>query len=237
MNEKPVVWITGASKGIGKAIAEAFADNGAIVVLSSRKKAALVSALKNIADRGGKGGAIVCDVTDEKSVGRAVKEIERKFGKVDVLVNNAGIAPVTAFTKTTLAKFDETLAINLRGTFVCSQAVTPGMIERGSGAIVNILSTAAIRAFSGNAAYCASKFGALGLTRVMRTELKKYGIRVIGVLPGAVETDMWGVAERKQSHDRMLQPEDVAKVVHDAIMLHPRAVVEEILLRPLGGDL
>ncbi|HET7152477.1 MAG TPA: SDR family NAD(P)-dependent oxidoreductase, partial [Candidatus Kapabacteria bacterium] len=85
--------------------------------------------------------------------------------------------------------------------------------------------------------YCASKFGALGLTRVMRTELKKHGIRVIGVMPGAVETDMWGAAERKQYHERMLQPEDVAQAVRDAVMMPSRAVTEEILLRPLAGDI
>jgi len=237
IENKPVIWITGGSKGIGFAIAQRFAASGAVVAISARDKKTLEQAHIAIAETGADCIACACDVRNEKSVDRALSAIEKIYHKVDILINNAGISPVLPFASTPLAVFDEAIAVNLRGMFACSQAVAQGMMKRKSGTIVNILSTAAVRAFSGNAAYCASKFGALGLTRVMRTEMKKYGVRVLAVFPGAVETEMWGAAERKKYHARMLQPEDVAAAVFDAVSLDSRAVAEEIILRPLGGDL
>lgn len=232
-----VIWVTGASKGIGYAVAEKFALERACVVLSSRSKTALDVALKKIVSLGGTGTSFVCDVRNAQSIARTARQIEKRFGQIDVLINNAGIAPVKTFADTPLKLFDETIGVNLRGMFACTQAVVSGMMGRKSGTIVNVLSTAALRAFSGNAAYCASKFGALGLTRVLRTELKKYNIRVIAIFPGAVETEMWDTNERKKYHDRMLQPEDVGEAIFNAVALNSRAVAEEIILRPMGGDL
>jgi NAD(P)-dependent dehydrogenase (short-subunit alcohol dehydrogenase family) len=232
-----VVWITGAARGIGRSTADLFADAGAIVVVSGRTKSTLERVAAGIAKRGGACTVVPCDVRDEKSVARAIKVIIKKHGRVDVLINNAGIGPWKDFTKTSIKEFDDTIATNLRGVFICSQAVAPGMIEQQSGTIINVLSTASIRAFPGNSAYCAAKFGALGLTKVMRSELKKHKIRVIAVMPGAVDTPMWDAKSRKQYADRMLLPEDVARTMLDAVMLPDRAVAEEIVLRPWAGDI
>ena len=232
-----IVWVTGAGRGIGRAAALAFAADGACVIASGRTKRTLDAVVKEIAARGGLAHAVVCDVRSESSIKNAVKVITRKCGPVDVLVNNAGIGPWKDFLKTTVREFDDTISTNLRGMFICTQAVAPSMIARRRGMIINVLSTAAIRPFPGNSAYCASKFGGLGLTRVIRGELKKHNIRVVAVLPGAVETPMWDAASRKKYHERMMQPEDVAAVMVQAARLPARTVVEEILMRPLAGDI
>lgn len=232
-----IIWITGAGSGIGRATAAAFSQMGARVVVSGRTKRTIDRVAKSIVSGGGEAFAVVCDVSNEASVNKALKAIEKKWGPVDILINNAGIGTWKDFLKTSVKEFDETIATNLRGIFICAKAVAPSMVKRKSGMIINVLSTAAVRAFPGNSAYCASKFGGLGLTKVLRSELKQYNVRVTAVLPGAVETPMWDPAEREKYRYRMLQPEDVAQVMVDAAMLSPRALAEEILLRPLAGDI
>lgn len=236
-NAPLTVWITGGGSGIGRAAAVAFAAIGARVAVSGRTKRTIDNVAKEITKSGREALAVACDVSKEASVKNALNKIDATWGPVDVLINNAGVSTWKDFMKTSLKEFDETSAINLRGMFICSQAVASSMIKRRSGMIMNILSTAAIRAFPGNSAYCASKFGGLGLSRVMRSELKKHNVRVVAVLPGAVETAMWGAKERIKYHERMMQPEDVAQAMVDAVCMPARAVVEEIVLRPMAGDI
>jgi NADP-dependent 3-hydroxy acid dehydrogenase YdfG len=233
----PIVWVTGASRGIGAAIARAFAADGAHVVLTGRDVRALQRNARQIRKLGGAASTVRCDVEQEKSVSLAYKTISKKFRKVDVLVNNAGVTFFKTFEKTTVKDFDHVMATNLRGVFLCTKSVLPAMVSRGNGFIINILSVSATTTFKNSSAYAATKAGVLALSRSLRAEVRKRGVRVIDILPGAVETEMWNRDERKKYHNKMMQPEDVAEVVVSVIRQPKRVLTEEIVIRPVEGDL
>jgi 3-oxoacyl-[acyl-carrier protein] reductase len=236
-----VVWITGASSGIGYAIATAFAQRGMgdLIAISSRNVEKLQNAVARIeASTGKRVFAVRCDVTNSGEVTQATRTIADHFGaEISTLVHCAGISPFTTFTETSVAEFDEVIQVNLKGAFLCSKAVLPAMYLRHRGTIVMMLSIASEKAFKGGAAYVASKFALRGFTDSLREEARKQGVRVIALLPGAVETELWGSEEREKYHERMMQPEDIATAVLDAVEMEDRALVEEIRMRPIGGDL
>ncbi len=236
-NYIPVVWITGATKGIGLAVANAFAAIGCKVIVSGRNKSQLEINAGRIIDQGGFALPIVCDVTSEKSVRSAFAVINKKAGDIDVLVNNAGVTVFESFEKTTVKEFDSIIATNLRGYFLCTKVVLPTMIKQKKGHIINIHSVSANTIFYNSSAYSASKAGSLALSRCLRQEVRKKGIRVIDVLPGAVETEMWNRSVRKKNHNKMIQPEDVADAVVSIYCQPQRMVTDEIILRPVEGDL
>jgi NAD(P)-dependent dehydrogenase (short-subunit alcohol dehydrogenase family) len=233
-----IVWITGASKGIGLACAQALAAGGRRVVMSSRNRPELIHAATEIRKSGGDARAVQCDVSSEEDVEWAIKSIIKAYGEgPDILINNAGISPYYDIEDMTPQIFDEVIAINLTGNFLCAKAVLPEMIRKGKGTIIQMLSIASLKAFPGGTAYGASKFGALGFTNALREEVRHQGIKVVAVMPGAVETDTWNEEERKEFHNRMMQPEDIAQAIVDILSQPQRALVEEIVLRPIGGDL
>jgi 3-oxoacyl-[acyl-carrier protein] reductase len=173
----------------------------------------------------------------EESVSRAFDLILKEFGRIDVLVNNAGVTYFKPFEQTSVKEFDHVIATNLRGTFLCAKSVLPAMVMRGHGCIINIISVTATTTFESSSAYAAAKAGLLGMSRSLRAEVRKKGVRVIDVLPGAVETAMWPDEARKKYHEKMMQPQDVADVVVSLLHQPQRVITEEILIRPLEGDL
>ena len=182
------VMITGASRGIGEAAARAFAAAGANVVLVARGQDAIVEIAGSIGDQA---LAIPCDVSKFWEVERAVQAAEDTFGSVDVLVNNAGmIEPVAHLAAIDPNDWDRVIDVNLKGVFYGMRAVLPGMIARGGGSILNISSGAATNAIEGWSHYCASKAGVLMLTRMGDKENREAGVRVIGLSPGTVATEM-----------------------------------------------
>ncbi|MBS1904292.1 MAG: SDR family oxidoreductase [Bacteroidetes bacterium] len=236
--EQELVWITGASTGIGRACAKALAASGRTVIVSARRKQGLLSLVAEIKAAEGHAVAIVCDVSDEVDVDWAVKSIRKTYGRgPDILINNAGISPYQDIEDTTTEVFDQVINTNLVGNFLCAKAVLPDMIERGKGSIVQMLSIASRKGFAGGTAYGSSKFASLGFTEALREEVRRKGIRVIAVLPGATETPTWDPAEREEFHDRMMQPEDIAAAIVAALDEPQRVLVEELLIRPIGGDL
>ncbi|MDP4200521.1 MAG: SDR family oxidoreductase [Bacteroidota bacterium] len=243
MNDQPIVadgiaWITGASHGIGFACAEALGSEGYQIALSGRNRDALEAAQLALTKRGVSSKAFPCDVQSEARVQETYHMIAAEFGSTPhLLLNCAGVSPWTTFTETPLAEFDSVIATNTRGMFLTSREVLPAMYERGSGAIVQLISIAGIKAFKNGAAYVASKFAALGFTNALREEARAHGVRVIAVFPGATETEIWDAEAREQYHDRMMQPEDIAQAIVSALKLPARAMMEELVLRPQLGDL
>ncbi len=234
---KPVILITGASQGIGTAIAKVFAKEvrGVRLALVARNEKNLRSVAKTCAKFGATAESFSCDVTDEKAVEALAAAVTKRFGAVDVLINNAGIFEGAPLVETPVAQFDRVVATSLRSTFLVSRAFVPGMVKRGRGDVFNMSSIAGLQAYPGGAAYCAAKFGVTGLTKVMRAELKTKGVRVTLVCPGATWSPSWdgsGVAA-----ERIMPAEDVARAFLDIYLLSRRTVVEEIVLRPQEGDI
>ena len=186
-----VALVTGASRGIGKAIALALAEAGADVAVNYRSRSteaqAVATAIRNM---GRRSVALGADVSDGQAVARLIRGVEETLGPIDVLVNNAGIALRRELEDLSEADFDNTLAVNLKSAFLCSQAVWPGMRARGWGRIVNISSGAARGAGAVGAHYNASKAGMEGLTRGYAARLAKDGITVNAVAPSLIQTDM-----------------------------------------------
>jgi NAD(P)-dependent dehydrogenase (short-subunit alcohol dehydrogenase family) len=233
----PVVLITGASQGIGAAIARVFAAEvrGVRLALLARNAKNLRAVATQCAKLGAEAAAFPCDTSEEAAVAKAARAVTERFGAVDVLINNAGKFLGAPFLQMSALDFDEQIAANLRSVFLVSKAFVPAMVQRGRGDVFNMGSVASFKAMPGMAAYGAAKFGVLGLTRVMREELKPTGVRVCCVMPGGTESPSWdgsGVAV-----DRLMAAEDVARAFLDIYRLSRRTVVEEIVLRPQLGDL
>ena len=177
-----------------------------------------------------------CDVRDPHSVDALFRAARQQFERLDILVNNAGIAHANLpVEKLPYPVWKDVLATNLDGTFLVTQAAL-AIMKRG-GTIVNNLSIAAIRVFAGSAAYNASKHGALGLTNTLREELRPKGIRVIGLLPGATNTDIWNALWPQAPRRKMMSPETVAEMVLQAILLPDNATVETLEILPSAGTL
>lgn len=227
--------VTGASQGIGRAIAEAFADRAdASVVLAARSRSKLDAVADACQAHGGEALVVPTDVTDEDDVSRLADTVRERWGVPDVLVNNAGMFTYTPLGDLTLEGFREQIDVNLTGSFAVTQAFLPDMRERGTGHLFYMGSVASVKAYPGNAGYCAAKHGVRGLARVVREETKDEGVRVTTVIPGATYTPTWDGVDLPE--ERFMPPEDVAQSVVDAYHLSDRTVLEELVLRPQEGD-
>lgn len=235
--QKPVVWITGASRGIGRELAKEFGSIGCIVILSARTQTELRSLQKEITSRGGSAWSYPCNIMDKRSVYTVFGNIVKKFERLDVLINNAGITTFQSFHETTIKKFGQIFSINLMGAVLAIKAVYPVMMKRKKGWIINILSTAARKTFTDSSAYSAAKSGLQALGNVLREESRQYNIKVTNVYPGPTETEMWSPTARKKYRSRMMSPKSVAEAVLNVYQMPPDVVVEEIVLRPIQGDI
>ncbi|MBZ5646768.1 MAG: SDR family NAD(P)-dependent oxidoreductase [Acidobacteriia bacterium] len=228
--------VTGASRGMGLAIAEGLAKAGFNVVFTARNSGELTSAAKRVEKHGTRVLVERCDVRDAKSVQHLFAAVKREFGCVNVLVNNAGYAgPLKNIDELSIEAWQETIETNLTGTFLCTHAALP-LMARGS-TIVNNLSVAAKGYFPGMAAYVAAKHGVMGFTLTLREEVRAKGIRVMGLMPGATDTDIWKQFWPDAPRSRMISPESVASVVVNAILLPENATVEEVVIAPTAGAL
>jgi NAD(P)-dependent dehydrogenase (short-subunit alcohol dehydrogenase family) len=188
--KEDIVLITGAGRGIGKAIAELFAEQGYSVALVSRTLIEVETVATTIINNGGTARAFVCDVGSSQQVERLISEVNQALGTISILINNAGVAPSTKLEATTNELWEKTIATNVSGAFFLSRAVLPGMRSLGRGQILSIASTAALQGYAYTAAYTASKHALLGLTRALAAELQKQKIAVNALCPGFVRTNI-----------------------------------------------
>lgn len=235
--KNPVVLITGASQGIGAAIAKVFAKEvrGVRLALVARNAKNLSAVARACAKLGATTKVFSCDVSDEAAVAAMMSAVTKRFGTVDVLINNAGAFAMAPFAKTSVQEFDRMIATNLRSAFLITQAFLPAMVERKRGDVFFMSSIAGLGAYPQAAAYCAAKFGVTGLAKVLRAETKDFGVRVCCVHPGATWSPSWSASGVKP--ERIMPAEDVARAFLDVWRLSRRTVVEEIVLRPQLGDL
>ena len=229
--EGKTVLVTGASRGIGLAIAQALDRESAKLVLVARNRGPLLRASRQIS---GCVMATAADVTKPAEVKRLFADVKKRAGTLDVLINNAGIFTYKPFAKTTLNDWRPNIETNLTSIFLTTQAAFP-LLRRSHGDVVNILSVSSRVAFPNCSAYTAAKFGAWGLTSVLRRELRADGIRVMAVMPGMTDTRMKDEFDFSVPSKDLLQPDDVAAAVVSALAQPRRATVEEILLMPSGG--
>jgi NAD(P)-dependent dehydrogenase (short-subunit alcohol dehydrogenase family) len=229
-----VALITGATRGIGLAIARALAAESCNLILTGRDEKALAKTGRELASAKTKILAHPCDVRDPHSIDALFRAARQHFKRLDILINNAGIAHANLpIEKLPLPVWRDVLETNLTGTFLVTQAAL-AIMKRG-GTIVNNLSIAANRVFPGSAAYNASKHGALGLTSTLREELRSRGIRVIALLPGATDTAIWTTLWPEAPRRKMMSPKTVAQAVVEAILLPVNATVETLEILPTAG--
>ena len=228
--ENKVALVTGASRGIGFAVARGLAGLGAKVALCARDPQRLEKAAAQLKDSGASVAAIPADLRSANEIAPLVRKAEESLGPLDILVNNAGIGTFAPVQEASEADWDAILDTNLKAVFLLTKAVAPGMIQRRTGHIINIGSLSGRSAFAGGGIYCASKWGLLGFTQCAAEDLRQYGIRVSAVMPGSVATDFSPHAGKDTS--KMLQPEDVAHAVESIVTQAPQSFISEVLIRP-----
>lgn len=219
--------ITGAGKGIGKAIAIALAKEGVNVILVSRTQLDVEQLAVKIENFGVKSLALTADVSDINSINTAVEKALDKFKTIDILINNAGIASFGKFLELEPAEWEKIIQVNLMGTYYATRAVLPNMIERQTGDIINISSTAGLNGNALTSAYSASKFAVLGLTDSLMQEMRKHNIRVTALTPSTVATDMAKDLNLTDGNpEKVMQSEDLAELIIAQLKLNRRVFIK-----------
>ncbi len=232
-----VALVTGAGRGIGRAIALAFAAEGAAVALAARSRADLAGVAAEIRERGGRALAVPTDVTQDGAVEALVEQVLSDLGRLDVLVTSAGTASFGTVADSKPGDWDAMLTLNLRAVMVCCRAVLPAMLRQRSGTIINVGSIASKRALPGSAVYTATKTAVDAFSRVLAEELRPHGVRVGVLVAGAVDTPLWDTLGGSPPREKMLRPQDVARAALLMAALPPHASLEELTLLPAGGIL
>jgi short-subunit dehydrogenase len=236
MAKKDGIWITGASSGIGKAVALEFAKIGCNVFISARR----AQELERLKDEAGKPGDNIypfpCNVASSTNVDQTVKKIINEFD-LSCVINNAGVTSFKNASDNSVNEINDIINTNLLGSIYSTKSVLPTFIKNESGTIINILSVVVDKTFTRSSVYAASKMGLLGYSNSLREEVRKHNIRVINVIPGATETSMWSQEIRKEKGELMMNPESIARIIVSAYLQKDNLVIEEIVLRPITGDL
>ncbi len=231
------VFITGASSGIGRALAEEFGTRGDVVVAVARRKKELKELERSLRVKGEKCFPIVCDIGNERQVKSAVGSAFRRVRQIDILINNAGVTSFKNFLAMSPKEFHQVISTNLTGTFLVTREIVRRMLRRRRGLILNILSYAAQTTYTGSAAYSASKAGGAAMMKVLREEVRHQHIRIVNIYPGAVLTPIWHERHRKNYGHRMMKPDDLAAFVYEISRQPDAFTVEEVVMRPEHGDL
>ncbi|WP_348813678.1 3-ketoacyl-ACP reductase [Flavobacterium maritimum] len=219
--------ITGAGKGIGKAVAIALAKEGVNVILIARTQEEIDSVAAKARSLRVKALAITADVADINSVNAAVEKALAEFKTIDILINNAGIAAFGKFLELEPTDWERIIQVNLMGVYYVTRAVIPNMIERQTGDIINISSTAGLSGNTLTSAYSASKFALLGLTESLMQEMRKHNIRVTALTPSTVATDMAKELKLTDGNpEKVMQSEDIAELIIAQLKLNRRVFIK-----------
>jgi 3-oxoacyl-[acyl-carrier protein] reductase len=228
--------ITGASSGIGLAVARAFLDAGADIAVVARREERLADLRREAEDAGRRCVVVEGDVREEATAERAVQAVLDAFGTLDILVNNAGIGIYKLLVETSAADFDAMMDTNMRSTFLFARHAAPVMLRQRFGTIINVASMAGVMGFPNEAVYCATKFAQVGFTQALDRELRPHGIKVGAVCPGGVKTEFaigTGRTEEGVAASDMLDAEDVARAVLLMATQSPGSRIMEIRMRPM----
>ncbi len=226
-----VALVTGAGRGIGKAVAISLAKLGCRVVLAARTSGELEKVKLDIQNDKGMAIAVPVDLTRDEDIETLVRESEREFGGVDILINNAGWGKRASVVRAKIEDWDQTLRVNLRAPMILAKELLPAMIERGGGAVINIGSVSGKSGEADGAAYSASKFGLIGFTQSLFEEVREHNIKVAVILPGFVDTPMIPPVKHLD-RGKMIQAEDVAQAVLYVLSAPVTACPVEITIRP-----
>lgn len=243
--EGKVVVITGASSGLGEATARHLAAEGARVALGARRTERIEAIANEISENGGEALAVTTDVTDRDQVEALVEAAISEFGQVDVLLNNAGLMPLSPLDRLKVDEWDQMIDVNLKGVLYGIAAALPRMQEQESGHIINVSSVAGHKVFSGNAVYAATKFGVRALSEGLRQEITGQGIRTTIISPGAVDTELpESISEEDVAEEigglyseHAVSPDSFARIVAFAISQPDEVDVNEVLYRPTSQQL
>lgn len=229
--------ITGATKGIGRAIAEILIHDGFDLALNSRNQDDLEACRSELLSLNPKAEILIfkTDMSQKDDVHRFGEFVLQNWQNVDVLINNAGVFLSGPLMDEPTGNLEKMIETNLYSAYYLSRMIVPGMCERKSGHIINICSIASFMAYPNGGSYSISKFAMLGLSKVMREELKSFGVRVTSVMPGATWSNSWAGIDLPE--ERLMPAKDIALVVQNAIKLSPASVIEDIVIRPQLGDL
>lgn len=221
--------ITGAGKGIGRAIAIALANEGVNVALLSRTEKDLKSVAEEVKASPIKTAIAVADVSDMAAVNKAVEKIQSELGNIDILINNAGVGKFGKFLELAPVEWENQVKVNLFGVYYVTRAVLPQMIERNTGDIINVSSTLGLKGSAGASAYSASKFGVFGLSESLMQEVRKHNIRVTALAPSTVVTDLaYNNNLLNNNENNVTHPEDIAELIVAQLKLNRRTFVKEV---------
>lgn len=232
MAKRDLSIVTGASRGIGRGIALRLAKENHDLMLIGRDKSALTDVKKTVESFGVDSEIFIGDVSEQNFANETIKKILDKYGKVDHLINNAGIGILKKFVDSNLDEFKKQIDVNLFGVYNFTKAVINHMIENRSGSIINISSLAGKNAFVGGTMYSATKHALMGFTRSLMLEVREFNIRVAAICPGSVDTEFNPNREIMPPKQNILLPEDVAETVVLILKMPVRALVSEIDIRP-----
>lgn len=232
--------VTGGGRGIGKAIALAFARDGYNVAVLARNAEQVDATVTEARALGVEAVGTVCDVADRASLGKSIDETVARFGGLHVLVNNAGYACFKPFMELMPEEWQQTFDVNVTAVFHACQAAIPHMMRQGFGRIINISSVAGVKPLAKQSAYCASKHALQGLSKVLAMELRDHDIAVHTICPGGVDTELARTAMPERDKQGWMRPEDIAEVAVFLSKLSARATVDEVVIRrfgsvPIGG--
>jgi len=233
----PLIVITGGTRGIGRSLVDKFASEGYDIATCARNRYQLEELKQKLEERYSdiKVFAAVCDVSDKNQINEFGEKINSEIGIPDILINNTGIFLPGKILSEEMDVFESQMATNLASAYHLTRKLAPGMVNKKSGYIFNLGSIASITAYANGGSYTISKFGILGFSKVLREEMKEHHIRVSAVLPGATLTSSWAGTDLPD--DRFINPDDLANLIYFMANSPVSMVVEEILIRPLLGDI